>query len=35
LGWVSATPFKEVKEALADTIQWYRKNEWWWKPLRQ
>ena len=32
LGWVSATPFKE---ALADTIQWYQKNEWWWKPLKQ
>jgi len=25
LGWVSATPFKE---ALADTLQWYQKNEW-------
>ena len=32
LGWVSATPFKE---ALADTIQWYQKNEWWWKHLKQ
>lgn len=32
LGWASATPFKE---ALSDTIQWYQKNEWWWKPLRQ
>jgi dTDP-glucose 4,6-dehydratase len=31
LGWVSATPFKE---ALADTIQWYQKNEWWWKHLK-
>lgn len=31
LGWVSATPFEE---ALADTVQWYQKNEWWWRPLR-
>jgi dTDP-glucose 4,6-dehydratase len=32
LGWKSAAPFKE---ALADTIQWYQKNEWWWKHLKQ
>jgi dTDP-glucose 4,6-dehydratase len=32
LGWVSAAPFKE---ALANTIEWYQKNEWWWKPLKQ
>jgi dTDP-glucose 4,6-dehydratase len=32
LGWVADTPFKE---AIADTIQWYQENEWWWKPLRQ
>lgn len=32
LGWVSATPFKE---ALAETVQWYQKNEWWWNPLSQ
>ena len=32
LGWVSATP---LKEALADTIEWYQRNEWWWKPLKQ
>jgi dTDP-glucose 4,6-dehydratase len=31
LGWIAATPFKD---ALADTIQWYQENEWWWKPLR-
>jgi dTDP-glucose 4,6-dehydratase len=31
LGWVAANPFKEV---LADTIQWYQENEWWWKPLK-
>jgi dTDP-glucose 4,6-dehydratase len=32
LGWVSTAPFKE---ALANTIDWYQKNEWWWKPLKQ
>jgi dTDP-glucose 4,6-dehydratase len=32
LGWVADIPFKK---AMADTIQWYQENEWWWKPLRQ
>jgi dTDP-glucose 4,6-dehydratase len=32
LGWVATAGFKE---ALANTIEWYQKNEWWWKPLKQ
>ena len=31
LGWVPIAPFEE---ALANTIDWYQKNEWWWKPLK-
>lgn len=30
LGWKPATPFEK---GLKETVQWYRQNEWWWKPL--
>lgn len=30
LGWKPTTPFEQ---GLAQTVQWYRDNEWWWKPL--
>jgi dTDP-glucose 4,6-dehydratase len=30
LGWKSEEPFEE---RLAETVQWYKNNEWWWKPL--
>ena len=30
LGW---SPRQDFHEALTQTIEWYRKNEWWWKPL--
>nr|MDO8134487.1 dTDP-glucose 4,6-dehydratase [Candidatus Njordarchaeum guaymaensis] len=30
LGW---KPKYEFKEALEETVKWYVKNEWWWKPL--
>jgi len=30
LGW---TPSHTFHEALRETIVWYVKNEWWWKPL--
>lgn len=30
LGWEPRTPFRE---ALKETITWYRENEWWWRPL--
>jgi dTDP-glucose 4,6-dehydratase len=26
-------PLKNFKEGLFETIDWYRKNEWWWKKL--
>ncbi|MBT9151048.1 MAG: dTDP-glucose 4,6-dehydratase 2 [candidate division WS2 bacterium] len=30
LGWMAKTKFEE---GLKKTIQWYRKNKWWWKSL--
>ena len=31
LGWEPKTSFEE---GLKRTIEWYRQNEWWWKPLK-
>jgi dTDP-glucose 4,6-dehydratase len=31
LGW---SPARELDEALAATVEWYRANRWWWEPLR-
>ena len=31
LGWSSA---RELDEALAATVDWYRHNRWWWEPLK-
>jgi len=31
LGW---KPEHTLEEALAATVDWYRSNEWWWRPLR-
>ncbi|MBU1037208.1 dTDP-glucose 4,6-dehydratase [Patescibacteria group bacterium] len=31
LGWETEYNFKE---AMRETIRWYSKNEWWWKPLK-
>jgi dTDP-glucose 4,6-dehydratase len=30
LGW---SPARELDEALAATVEWYRANRWWWEPL--
>jgi dTDP-glucose 4,6-dehydratase len=32
LGW---TKQRTLDEALEETVQWYRTNEWWWRPLKQ
>ncbi len=32
LGW---TPAREFREALEETVGWYRDNRWWWEPLKQ
>ena len=32
LGW--STRYDDLRAGLASTIDWYRDNEWWWKPLK-
>jgi dTDP-glucose 4,6-dehydratase len=31
LGW---RPAHDFESALAETVGWYRQNEWWWRPLK-
>ena len=31
LGW---TPLARFEEGLAETVTWYRENEWWWRPIK-
>jgi dTDP-glucose 4,6-dehydratase len=31
LGWQPQVPFEE---GLKATVQWYRDNEWWWRPIK-
>ncbi len=31
LGWAPQVAFEQ---GLADTIKWYRGNEWWWRPIK-
>jgi dTDP-glucose 4,6-dehydratase len=28
-------PKRSFKEALKETVAWYRENEWWWRPLKK
>jgi dTDP-glucose 4,6-dehydratase len=32
LGWSPQVPFDQ---GLRDTIEWYRRNEWWWRPIKE
>jgi dTDP-glucose 4,6-dehydratase len=32
LGWAPQVNFAQ---GLADTIDWYRRNEWWWRPIKE
>jgi dTDP-glucose 4,6-dehydratase len=32
LGWKPSVPFEQ---GLAETVAWYRANEWWWRAIRQ
>ncbi|HKH72316.1 MAG TPA: dTDP-glucose 4,6-dehydratase [Vicinamibacterales bacterium] len=32
VGWSPAEPFDE---GLRRTIEWYRRNEWWWRPIKE
>jgi dTDP-glucose 4,6-dehydratase len=31
VGW---RPTKTFEAGLQETVEWYRKNEWWWKPIK-
>ena len=31
LGWRRE---RTLDEALAETVEWYRDNRWWWEPLK-
>jgi dTDP-glucose 4,6-dehydratase len=31
LGW---TPSANFEQGLAETVQWYVQNEWWWRPIK-
>jgi dTDP-glucose 4,6-dehydratase len=31
LGWRPQVPFEQ---GLAETVRWYRENEWWWRPIK-
>jgi dTDP-glucose 4,6-dehydratase len=31
LGWA---PQRDFREALSETVEWYRENRWWWEPLK-
>jgi dTDP-glucose 4,6-dehydratase len=31
LGW---RPAHDFETALAATVEWYRQNEWWWRPIK-
>jgi dTDP-glucose 4,6-dehydratase len=32
IGW---TPQHDFAEGLAATVEWYRANEWWWRPIKE
>ncbi len=32
LGWSPRVPFEE---GLHDTVDWYRNNAWWWRPIKE
>ena len=32
LGW---SPRMDFEQGLAGTVEWYRQNEWWWRPIKQ
>jgi dTDP-glucose 4,6-dehydratase len=31
LGW---EPARDYEAGMAETVEWYRKNEWWWRPIK-
>lgn len=31
LGW---QPARDFETGIAETVEWYKKNEWWWRPIK-
>lgn len=31
LGW---KPARDFEAEMAETVEWYKKNEWWWRPIK-
>jgi dTDP-glucose 4,6-dehydratase len=32
VGW---RPRVDFEQGLADTVAWYRENQWWWRPIKE
>jgi dTDP-glucose 4,6-dehydratase len=32
VGWAPRVPFAD---GLAQTVDWYRRNDWWWRPIKE
>jgi dTDP-glucose 4,6-dehydratase len=32
VGWTPQEPFEE---GLRQTVDWYRQNQWWWRPIKE
>jgi dTDP-glucose 4,6-dehydratase len=32
LGWTPQVPFEE---GLRETVEWYTRNDWWWRPIKE
>ena len=32
MGW---TPRHTFDDAIRETVEWYIRNEWWWRPLKK
>jgi dTDP-glucose 4,6-dehydratase len=32
MGWA---PVHDFTQGLAETVAWYRENEWWWRPIKE
>ena len=31
----AGSPAVPFEQGLADTVEWYRQNEWWWRPIKE
>ncbi len=32
IGWAPQVPFED---GLRETLEWYRTNQWWWRPIKE